>query len=112
MKYHVDPSLVESDPHWTALSDAERHDIVALIDEQGSVLSAIKRYREISGRGLAESKIAVESVIVDIELGRIGAGPPCPRCGKPLRTKKARQCFQCGTDWHKNGSEPERSDNQ
>lgn len=23
-------------------------------------------------------------------------GPPCPQCGKPLRTPKAMQCFQCG----------------
>jgi hypothetical protein len=25
---------------------------------------------------------------------------PCPHCGKPLRTAKARQCFECGVDWH------------
>lgn len=25
---------------------------------------------------------------------------PCPYCGKTLRTKEARQCFECGTDWH------------
>jgi|GEM_PF-1673531 len=25
--------------------------------------------------------------------------PPCPKCGKPLRTEKARQCFECGASW-------------
>lgn len=26
--------------------------------------------------------------------------PPSPRCGKKLRTEKAKQCFHCGEDWH------------
>jgi hypothetical protein len=27
-------------------------------------------------------------------------GPPCPKCGLPLRTAKAKQCFKCGAKWH------------
>jgi hypothetical protein len=27
-------------------------------------------------------------------------GTPCPYCGAPLRTNKARQCMACGMDWH------------
>jgi hypothetical protein len=23
-------------------------------------------------------------------------GPPCPRCGKPFRTRKAKYCAECG----------------
>jgi hypothetical protein len=26
--------------------------------------------------------------------------PSCPHCGEPLRTEQAKQCFQCGMDWH------------
>lgn len=25
---------------------------------------------------------------------------PCPQCGKPLRSNQAKQCFECGADWH------------
>jgi len=25
---------------------------------------------------------------------------PCPYCGQPLRTPKAKQCFECHMDWH------------
>lgn len=27
-------------------------------------------------------------------------GPPCPYCNRFLRNKKAKQCFECGMDWH------------
>jgi hypothetical protein len=26
--------------------------------------------------------------------------PACPYCGEPLRAEQAKQCFQCGMDWH------------
>lgn len=26
--------------------------------------------------------------------------PTCPQCGKRLGSEKARQCFECGADWH------------
>ena len=39
--------------------------------------------------------------------GRLLAGPAggvfvnrCPRCGRVVRTARARQCFWCGFDWH------------
>lgn len=25
---------------------------------------------------------------------------PCPKCGQPLRTPLAKQCFHCGANWH------------
>jgi hypothetical protein len=30
---------------------------------------------------------------------RTAGGPPCPYCGKPLRSAQAKQCFQCGRSW-------------
>ena len=27
-------------------------------------------------------------------------GPPCPHCGKPLATSRAKQCLHCHEDWH------------
>jgi hypothetical protein len=28
------------------------------------------------------------------------SGPPCMQCGRPLRSRLARQCVECGLDWH------------
>jgi hypothetical protein len=30
---------------------------------------------------------------------RLSHGPPCPRCGEPLRTRAARKCFACGAQF-------------
>jgi hypothetical protein len=38
---------------------------------------------------------------------RLWVGPPCARCGRPLRTRLARQCFECGLDWHDRGALPQ-----
>jgi hypothetical protein len=27
-------------------------------------------------------------------------GPPCPYCGRLLRSRRARQCLECSMDWH------------
>ena len=28
------------------------------------------------------------------------AGPPCPKCGKPLISANSKQCLHCHEDWH------------
>jgi hypothetical protein len=46
---------------------------------------------------------ALQEIYFDISafFGREKApGPPCPYCGEPLRTPRARQCRFCGRDWH------------
>jgi hypothetical protein len=37
-------------------------------------------------------------------------GPACPKCGQPLRTAKAQQCFLCGAKWHGQSAGGRRSD--
>jgi hypothetical protein len=35
-------------------------------------------------------------------LTSLSKGPPCPFCGQPIATDKAKQCLNCGADWHDN----------
>ena len=62
-----------------------------LIDNRRGLVQA-------DGEGFYEGKDLV------VDLGnvprRMTKGPPCPKCAKPLRTVRARQCFECGADWH------------
>ena len=65
---------------------------------EGKTIEAIKRLRALTGCGLAEaSSWVVNHPLLEPPTRQT---KPCPYCGKPLRTDLARQCFECGRDWH------------
>ncbi|MFO1076405.1 MAG: hypothetical protein U1E73_01620 [Planctomycetota bacterium] len=76
-------------------------------------IRAIKRYREDTGAALADvptrdlyssmlsehQRIAGHAEVRPQDVWhhrRSMHGPPCQRCGKPLRTPEAKQCAACG----------------
>jgi hypothetical protein len=77
---------------------------------EGRTIDAIKQLRAATKAPLKDGKDWV-----DPRLLRLGttptkwAGKPCPYCGMPLRTDQARQCFECGMDWHDPGAPLRRS---
>jgi len=71
-------------------------ELSALIGE-GHTIAAIKRLREATGVNLGMAK---QIVAQRIEFKTQTPRPPCPYCGQPLRTMLAKQCLECGMDWH------------
>jgi hypothetical protein len=80
--------------------DAELEAEVRGLVSQGQKIAAIKRLREATGWSLLEAMTWIDqpSAAGEIRMQRIAT--PCPHCGHPLRTDKAKQCFHCGSDWH------------
>jgi hypothetical protein len=99
LRSRIDRARIDSDPRWNDVNEADREAIFAMLD-RGRNVAAILRFREVTGRGLAESKEAVEGILHCTEFAPPEDGPPCPHCGKSLRVKASRQCFRCGADWH------------
>lgn len=62
-------------------------------------IEAIKELRALTDCSFPDAKIwlnhpnGAEPLV-------LSDGPPCPSCGVPLKTDKARQCFHCGANWH------------
>ena len=67
---------------------------------RGHTIAAIKRLREETGWGLADAKMWVDRTLEGHGPTKNIAGKLCPYCGNGLRTDRAKQCFECGTDWH------------
>jgi hypothetical protein len=65
-----------------------------------STLEQIARVRALTSCPLTWAKIWVAHPDgPHREFGETDA-PPCPQCGKQLRTKLAMQCIECGASWH------------
>ena len=79
-------------PRFADLTDKETARLRSL-----STIQAMKEVRATTGCSLRWAKIwAMHPNGPEPKY----VGPPCPHCGEPLRTSKARQCFSCGADWH------------
>lgn len=80
--------------------EARLHELI----RQGRQIMATKELIAETGCSLRWAKIWV---VHDGRPGALVPGTPCPLCGKPLRTSRARQCPHCGADWHR-GPVPRR----
>ncbi len=93
-------------PCCDSISPELEAELIALIGE-GRTIEAIKRLRAATSAPLGACKSWVDERPQRIGgLSRKWKGKPCPYCGKPLRTDQARQCFECGMDWHGQGAIP------
>jgi hypothetical protein len=83
-------------PRFVDLSDADRARIIALI-LNGQQTLAQEELKACTGAPPRFAKIwAIHSGKADLRY----PGPPCPHCGEPLATSRAKQCLHCHRDWH------------
>lgn len=68
-----------------------------IVRDQGAI-AAIKCYRLMKGCTLKEAMEYIDS-LEPLPLNP-KSDKPCPYCGRLLRTNLAKQCFECGKDWH------------
>lgn len=78
---------------WQVAPPPVRARLIELLN-QGQNRAAFDLLRKHRNLGEYEARVAIRQLAAAIEY------TPCPRCGQPLRTPKAQQCFECGADWH------------
>jgi hypothetical protein len=84
-------------PAFSFLAPADRASLLLLI-EQGHSIEAIKALRRL---GVKELKHANSWVFHRGQpVHPLPEPAPCPHCGQPLRSPRAKQCRHCGRDWH------------
>ena len=72
---------------------AEDESHVRWLIKSGRMVVATKFFRDRFALNLADSKL----MVYHMHDWARPLGPPCSKCGKPLRTPRARICVECGT---------------
>jgi hypothetical protein len=83
-------------PQFRDLEAKDEFRVRQLIAEERKA-AAMQELRAYTGCPIPWAKLWV------IHSGRadaVGTTAPCPYCGQPLRTARARQCQHCLMDWH------------
>ena len=85
-------------------------DATNYLHTENAVAAAWRRWLGVPGETVLEVAEPLETrsfreanppaVVTEYVFTRKAKGPPCPKCGKRLRTAKAQQCFSCGAKWH------------
>ncbi len=86
-------------PKFLDLEDDERIHIYQLIRSEHPD-EAVDALVAATGCPVSWAKIWVAHPYGPRRPLRRWAGPPCSYCHQPLRTMLARQCLECGMDWH------------
>lgn len=76
-------------------------DAITLLCSVTDATKAGEQYQDRSVRKLNPPAVvaAYEATMKAARAPKWSGGPPCPSCGKPLRTPLAKQCFLCGAIW-------------
>ena len=80
------------------LEDPELDAVRGLIS-QGQKIAPIERLREATGWGLLEVMTWIDRALASGDFRAERTGAPALIAGSHS-TEKARQCFNCGSDWH------------
>jgi len=79
-------------PEFAELTPEAEARIRELLRNQRPV-TAVQELRAVTGCSLAWAKLWVEHVY---PWPATRPGPPCPSCGQPLATARAKMCIKCG----------------
>ena len=87
-------------PHFLELSGPVESRARSLARFKERLPSAIAEIVSVTGCPESWARIWAEHPNGDPHVAHLYDGPPWPQCGKPLRTKLAKQCVECGSDCH------------